>query len=68
MLLDSRKQRRTAQRFRVHIFAAHGSRFAELATVENVSSSGTRLATQRVWKPGSQVILKSSATPMSKRE
>ncbi|PYT81396.1 MAG: hypothetical protein DMG40_09575 [Acidobacteria bacterium] len=61
MLLENRKQPRTPERFLLHILAARGSRFAELATVENVSSSGTRLATRQVWKPGSQVILKSSA-------
>lgn len=61
-MLEGRKHARTPERFLVQILAVQDSRLAELAMVENVSSRGTRLATQRSWEPGSHVTLKCYAT------
>lgn len=58
-MLEGRKQRRTPKRFLVQILAVHDSNLSELAAVENVSSAGTRLVTDRQWEPGARVILKS---------
>lgn len=60
MLLEGRKQRRTPQHFLVQILAVHDSRLEDLATVENASPTGARLATERLWEPGAHVVLKSS--------
>lgn len=58
--MEARKQPRTPDRFIVQIHAVHDSRLAEVAKVENVSSSGARLTTERYWEPGCHVIFKSS--------
>lgn len=58
MPLESRKYPRTARRFLVQILAVQDSRLSELAAVENVSSGGTRLVTERQWENGAHVILK----------
>lgn len=61
-MLKGRRHPLTPERFLVQMLAVRDSRLTELATVENVSADGTRLATERSWKPGSHVILKSSST------
>ena len=62
MYLEGRQHKRIPERFLVQILAVRDSLLTEIATVENVSSHGTRLATERVWEPGSHVILKRSST------
>jgi hypothetical protein len=59
MLLEGRKQPRTPERFVVQIHAGCDPGRTELATTEDVSSGGTRLITESVWKPRSHVVLKS---------
>jgi len=67
MLLEGRKQPRTCQRFLIQIFAVHDPLVTEIATVEDVSTYGSRLATWRAWEPGQQVDLKSSSGELCAR-
>lgn len=57
MLLKGRKHPRTAERFLVQVSSAHDPLIVELASVENLSSSGVRLTTRRSWELGSHVDL-----------
>ena len=60
MLREGRKQSRTHDRFLAQILSVCDPRLTELAAVENVSSHGSRLVTERLWEPGAHVILCSS--------
>ena len=60
MLPEGRKQQRVRDRFLAQILAIHDPKLTELAAVENVSSLGFRLVTERLWEPGAHVILTSS--------
>jgi len=55
MLLEGRKHPRTAERFLVQVSSAHDPLIIELASVEDLSFSGVRLATKRSWELGSHV-------------
>ena len=57
MLLEGRKHPRTAERFLVQVSSAHDPLLVELASAENLSFSGVRLATKRSWALGSHVDL-----------
>src|SRR5438034_2976598 len=58
-MLDARRHPRTPEQFLVLIFAVHAPHVGELASVENVSSHGVRVATERSWEADSHVGLKS---------
>ncbi len=58
-MLDARRHPRTPEQFLVQIFAVHAPHVGELASVENVSSHGVRVATERSWEADSHVGLKS---------
>jgi PilZ domain len=58
-MLDARRHPRTPEQFLVQIFAVHDPHVGELASVENISSHGVRVATERSWEAGSHVELKS---------
>jgi PilZ domain len=58
-MLDARRHPRTPEQFLVQIFAVHALYVGELASVENISSHGMRVATERSWEVGSHVELKS---------
>jgi hypothetical protein len=58
-MLEGRKQARTLQRFMVQISAVRDPRLVDMAFVENLSSRGARVATERLWEPGSHVDVKS---------
>ena len=58
MLLEGRKHTRTAERFLVQVSSVHDPRLTELASVENQSPNGVRLATERSWELGSHVDVK----------
>ena len=58
-VIEGRKQPRTRQRFLVQIFAVRDPVLTEIATVEDVSSNGSRPVTWRLWEPGLHVDLKS---------
>jgi len=60
MLPEGRKQPRTRDRFLAQILSVLDPMLTELAAVENVSSHGSRLVTERLWEPGAHVILNSS--------
>ena len=47
MLLEGRKHTRTAERFLVQVSSVHDPRLTELASVENQSPNGVRVATER---------------------
>jgi hypothetical protein len=55
MLLEGRKHPRIDERFLVQVSSAHDPLLIELASVENLSVSGWRLATKRPWELGSHV-------------
>jgi PilZ domain len=57
--MDARRHPRTPERFLVQISAVHAPLDGELASVENISSHGMRVATERSWELGSHVDLKS---------
>lgn len=58
-MFEGRNQARTSERFLIHLSSVHDPFLNELASVENISSSGVRVATERSWELGSQVNLKS---------
>ncbi len=58
-MLEGRNQARTSQRFFVHISSVNDPFLTEVASVENISSNGVRVATERSWEQGSQVNVKS---------
>ena len=57
-MLEGRNQPRIPRRFLAQIFAAHDPLQGELASVENVSLRGARVATVRAWAPDSHVVVK----------
>lgn len=59
MLLEGRKHPRTAERFLVQVSSVHDPLLTGLASVENQSPYGMRLATGRTWELGSHVEVKS---------
>ena len=67
MLLEGRKHPRTAERFLVQVSSVHDPRLTELASVENQSPNGVRLATERSWELGSHVDVKSSSGNLEAR-
>lgn len=67
MLLEGRKHLRTGERFLVQLSSVHDPLLTELASVENPSPSGVRLATERFWESGLHVDVKSVAAGLSAR-
>ena len=67
MLLGGRKHLRTDEHFLVQVSSVHEPLLTELASVENQSPSGVRLATERSWELGLQVDVKSVAGDLSAR-
>jgi len=67
MLFEGRKHPRTGERFLVQVSSVHEPFLTELASVENQSPSGVRLATERSWELGLHVDVKSVAGDMNAR-
>jgi hypothetical protein len=67
MLLEGRKDLRTGERFLVQLSSVHDPLLMELASVENQSPSGVRLATERSWELGLHVDVKSVAAGLNAR-
>lgn len=67
MSLEGRKHPRTAERFLVQLSPVHEPLLTGLASVENQSSYGLRLATERSWELGSHVDIKSVAGDLKAR-
>lgn len=67
MLLEGRKHPRSARRFLVQISSVRDPLLTELASVENQSANGARLATERPWEPGLHVEVKSFADNLNAR-
>ena len=67
MLLEGRKHLRTDERFLVLVSSVHDPLLTELASVENQSPSGVRLASERSWELGTHVDVKSVAGDLSAR-
>ena len=67
MLFEGRKHLRTDERFLVQVSSVHDPLLTELASVENQSPSGVRLATERAWELGLHVDVKSVAGDLSAR-
>jgi len=61
---EGRKQPRIPRRFLAQIFAAHAPLQEELASVENVSLRGVRVATVRAWAPDAHVVVKFTAAEL----
>ena len=61
MLLEGRKHSRSTERFLVQVSSVQDPLLTELASVEDQSPYGVRLATQRSWELGSHVDVKSVA-------
>jgi hypothetical protein len=67
MLLEGRKHPRTAERFLVQVSSVHDPLVNELASVENQSPNGVRVATERSWESGSHVDVKAIARELKAR-
>jgi hypothetical protein len=67
MLLEGRTHPRTAERFLVQVSSVEDPRLTELASVENHSLNGVRVASERAWELGSHVDLKSLAGSLKAR-
>ena len=66
-MLEGRKQPRTATRLLVNIFNVHYPHLTDLASMENLSSRGARVVTQRPWELGSHVGIRAISGAMSAR-
>ena len=67
MLFDGRKQIRTDERFLVMVSSVYDPLLTELASVEDLSPKGVRLATEQSWELGSHVDVKSVSGDLSAR-
>lgn len=67
MLLEGRKHPRTAERFLVQVSSVHDPLVNELASVENQSPHGVRVASERSWELGSHVDVKAIARELKAR-
>ena len=67
MLLEGRKHLRTGERFLVQVSSVHDPLLTELASVENQSPSGVRLATEKSWELGLHVDVKSVTGDLTAR-
>ena len=67
MLLGGRKHLRTDERFLVQVSSVHDPLLTELASVENQSPNGVRVATERSWELGLHVDVKSVVGDLSAR-
>jgi hypothetical protein len=66
-MLEGRKHTRTATRLLVNIFNVLYPHLTDLASIENLSSRGARVVTQRTWELGSQVGIRAISGAMSAR-
>ncbi len=66
-MLEGRKELRTATRLLVSIFPVRDPRLTDLASIENLSSRGARVTTQRPWELGSHVGIRAISGAMSAR-
>jgi hypothetical protein len=66
-MLEGRKLPRTATRLLVHILSVRDPRLTDLASIENLSSRGARVTTQRTWELGSQVVIRAISGGMNAR-
>jgi len=64
-MLEGRKQPRTATRLLVNIFSVRDPHLTDLASIENLSSRGARVVTQRPWELGSHVGIRAISGAMS---
>jgi hypothetical protein len=64
---EGRKQPRTATRLLVNIFSVRDPRLTDLASIENLSSRGARVTTQRSWELGSNVVIRAISGEMNAR-
>src|SRR5438128_3638462 len=67
MLLEGRKQPRRPERFLLQISAVRDPRRTDMASVENLSPGGARVATERFWEPGSHVEIESRVHELTAR-
>ena len=67
MLFEGRKHLRKDERFLVQVSSVHDPLLTALASVENQSPSGVRLATERSWELGLHVDVKSVAGDLNAR-
>jgi len=59
--MDGRKEKRTPGTLRVLLSNGAQPVVAEYASIENVSSNGARVRTDRPWRPHSGVLIKSTS-------
>lgn len=67
MLLEGRRHPRNWERFLVQVSSVLDPLLTELASVENQSTYGMQLATERSWEPGSHVEVKAVAGSLKAR-
>jgi len=58
--MDGRKEKRTPRTLRVLLSSGLQPIVAQYAAIENVSSYGARVRTERPWKPDARVLIRSS--------
>jgi PilZ domain-containing protein len=67
MLLEGRKQPRHSERFLLQISAVLDPLRTSMASVENLSPRGARVATEQFWEPGSHVEIESRVRELTAR-
>ncbi len=58
--MDGRKEKRTPRALRVLLSSGLQPIVAEYASIENISSYGARVRTDRAWKPDARLLIKST--------
>ena len=58
--MDGRKEKRTPRTLRILLSSGLQPIVAEYASIENISSYGVRIRTERPWRPDSRVLIRSS--------
>lgn len=67
MFFDDRKQFRTGERFLVLLTSVYDPLLTEVASVEDLSAKGVRLATEQSWELGLHVDVKSVSGDLNAR-
>jgi hypothetical protein len=66
-MLEGRKHSRTPRRFLAQMSAVRDPLVGEVVLVQNLSSHGVRVATEKAWEAGCHVDVKSSAAELRAR-
>ena len=57
MSADIRSHTRIPKKLQVDLVRSNGTQIRETVLAQNVSASGVRVATEKIWRPGERVLL-----------